>query len=134
VLLALILIGVVAAVIFLSARRRLSTWMFLAAIGLLLTCGLAWSREPSHRHAPIPRKVVLAPAVNESTDPLQASPSQTAGSHGKATITFVSSDSAPPVDTGSGPNHEPALALAAVGTSVGLAGFVVRRRKPVPTP
>jgi len=132
VLLALILIGVVATVIFLSARRRSSTWMFLAAIGLLVAGGLAWAHEPSHRHAPVPPSFAPAPLANESADALGVTVSQTSGSHSEATATFVSSDRATPVDTGSGPDHRPALVLLALGAAAGLTGFLLRRRSPGP--
>jgi hypothetical protein len=130
VLFALILIGVVATVIFLSARRRLSTWMLLAATGLLVAGGLAWAHEPSHRHAPVVPSVALAPLASESADALGVTVSQTSGSHGEATVAFVGSDRATPVDTGTGPYHPPALVLLALGGAAGLTGFLLRKRSP----
>jgi hypothetical protein len=136
VLLALTLVGGIAAVVFLGSRRRLSTWLLIGSVGLFVAGCVMWAHEPAHRHAPttavgaLVPAVRLAPAEGVTGDVYAAQQSTDLGARAGVTITFTSSDAALPVDTGSGPDHRPAFAVLALGGAVGLIGLVLRRRTP----
>jgi hypothetical protein len=121
VVLALGLIGAIALIVFVTAKRRLSTWLIVGAVCMIGIGGVAWSHE--HRTTTLWTDTVrFGPGPQDHTTIAGTHP---VSSH-SATVEFIAGDATQ--TTGAG-NHAPAIALFAVGSVMGASALIMIRRR-----
>ena len=131
VVVALALVAALAAVVFLSAKRRASTWLMLSAVALAAVGVALWTHAPLHRHVSTGVTIVSIRVADSAT---RSQPATRSAGTSASVALAASGLSADPRISGSEPNHAPAIVVFAIGGSAGLLGLVLRRRPARSTP
>jgi hypothetical protein len=134
VVLALGLAGTIAVIVFVTRRRRLSTWLLVGAVCTIAIGGVVWSHEDAptavftDRYA-VPNgpsvRAIGAPAREPMDSGLVECGQDCRGTQG--VVIFTSGPGR--VEAVSGPNRAPAIGLFTAAGAMGLAAFVMIRRR-----